>query len=167
MTCSYNYTATTNVQNNRYCYRIPGYRIPWPACTIYNYTVCQKSDNAIRQNNSWEYFSKCIHDETITIELTSYHTLKYLKDDSLGVTNLVQFWPHYYLLSGCHKDWRVNRVIKIYFQIVLYPELVLNDDLRWGQHTGLSTNSNQLFILLANGTESMSLRARSFGSIPE
>ena len=32
------YTATTNVQNNRFFYRIP-----WPACTIYNYVHVRKA----------------------------------------------------------------------------------------------------------------------------
>ena len=40
----------------------------------------------------------------------------------MKLTNLDQFSPHYYqiLLSGCHEDRRINRVITIYFEIVLY-----------------------------------------------
>ena len=41
----------------------------------------------------------------ITTDLTSRDTAKYhLNDDGLVVTNLDQFSPHYYLLSGCQED---------------------------------------------------------------
>ena len=38
----------------------------------------------------------------------------------MELTNLDQFSPHYYLLYGCHADRRINMLITIYFEIVLY-----------------------------------------------
>ena len=91
--------------------------------------------------------------------MTSHHTEKYyLNDDSLGVTNLNQFLSHYYLLSGSQEGLTGSLQFILKFEDVNVncdPESVLNDDHRYGQHTGLSSNSNAihlgLFIFQENG----------------
>ena len=68
-----------------------------------NYAVRQKSDKAIRTIVG--VFCKIHTRRDITTDLTSGYTVKYhLNDDSLGVTNLDQFSPHYSLLSGSQED---------------------------------------------------------------
>ena len=67
-----------------------------------NYTERQRSDinNAIQNSRSILQNTHMTR-LYITTELTSRHTAKSysVNDDTLGVTNLNQFSPHYYLLS--------------------------------------------------------------------